>query len=479
MNKYVIAIIFTLGVILHSCIEDNFTLSPSDQPYFSTDTLKMGDVYTLEGTPTHRFTVINPHDKALNISSIALRDDDEHMFRLNVDGISDRTFSNVEIRANDSIFVFVEATLPENGTIEQTEINRHIDFVTNGVTSTVVFNIVGQDAMRIDKLNISNDTIFEPGLPYLIADTIHVEAGATLTLKPGVKLRFREKAAMKVSGTLISEGTSEQQIEMIGHRDGYVAGSIPYEIMSGQWGGIYFTPTSRGNRIAYTSIRNSNDGLTFDAPSEDVDEPILRMYNSQVRNTTNYIIDAYHSNLELVGCELADASNGILRLIGGTHVINHCTIANYYLFTVLGAASIDLYHLNAENCEVDEEENPINRPYLTADFTNCIVYGNGTLISHGDLTNTAVTIRRCLLGVAGEDDDNFISCLWDQDPLYYTERLEYHFDYRLKPKSPAIGASFTEYDIYGLTTDRYGVAHTSPADLGAYVYVAPEEEPSE
>ena len=34
---------------------------------------------------------------------------------MNVDGLSGREFHNVEIRAKDSIYVFVEATLPENG----------------------------------------------------------------------------------------------------------------------------------------------------------------------------------------------------------------------------------------------------------------------------------------------------------------------------------------------------------------------------
>ncbi len=35
--------------------------------------------------------------------------------RLNVDGFSGKSFDNVEIRANDSIIVVVETTLPANG----------------------------------------------------------------------------------------------------------------------------------------------------------------------------------------------------------------------------------------------------------------------------------------------------------------------------------------------------------------------------
>ncbi|MBR4722882.1 MAG: hypothetical protein IK053_07505 [Muribaculaceae bacterium] len=70
-----------------SCIEDGFTTSPSDQPTFSVDTLKMGLAFSEEGTPTHKFKVFNRHGKGLNISKIAFRDGGTGAFRLNVDGI--------------------------------------------------------------------------------------------------------------------------------------------------------------------------------------------------------------------------------------------------------------------------------------------------------------------------------------------------------------------------------------------------------
>lgn len=428
-------------------------------------------MYTLEGSPTHRFTVYNHHDKILSISNISLRDDSEGIFRLNVDGFSGKTFSNVEIRPNDSIFVFVEATLPENGFDELLDIDRHLDFVTNGVTSTVVLNIQGQDAIRYDGLTINSNTTWTAGKPYLISDTIRVEAGATLTLDAGTRVRMKDKSAFKISGSMKIAGTVDAPVEIIGYRTGNVASTIPYELMSGQWGGIYFTEESRNNEFSHATIRNSSDGLTLSHISSG-NEPAISLYNCQIRNTTNYIIDARHANVKAVGCELTDASQGILKLTGGNHIFNHCTIANYYLFTVLGGPAIQLSHLNADM--TDEESGEL--PYMTADFTNTIIYGNGTELSHGDLTGTNVTLRCCLLKSEGTDDDNFIECIWGADPLYYTVRNEYYFDYRLQPESPAIGAANAAYDNYGFTADRYGVAVASPADLGAYTFVAPTEE---
>ena len=113
---------------LTSCIEDGITTSASDQPAFSTDTLRMGSLLTLGPSPTSRFIVYNRHDKILNISSVAFRDDPDNRFRMNVDGVSGRQFSNIEIRPNDSIFVFVEATLAENGKDTPVDVLAHIDF---------------------------------------------------------------------------------------------------------------------------------------------------------------------------------------------------------------------------------------------------------------------------------------------------------------------------------------------------------------
>ncbi len=103
-------ILFSLP-LLTGCIEDGVTTSPADQPVFSTDTLRLGSVFTGEGTPTHSFKVYNRHDKILSISEISFTGESGSMFRANVDGLSGTSFRDIEIRPNDSIYVFIEATI--------------------------------------------------------------------------------------------------------------------------------------------------------------------------------------------------------------------------------------------------------------------------------------------------------------------------------------------------------------------------------
>ncbi len=117
MMRYLLltfAVLF--GLIVSSCINDDFTDSPSATLSFSTDTLSFGTVFTDLGTPTARLLVINRNKKGVNISSIRFRDPSTP-FTLNVDGQSGRDFRDVEIRGKDSIYVFIECFIPEDSGI--------------------------------------------------------------------------------------------------------------------------------------------------------------------------------------------------------------------------------------------------------------------------------------------------------------------------------------------------------------------------
>ena len=133
-----IIIIIAAALLTASCIEDGYATSADAQPKFSIDTLKMGLSFTEQPTPTSRFTVHNRNNKILSISRIALRSGAESAFRINVDGSAGESFSDIEIRPNDSIYIFVEATLPATGSGEARAFTDHIDFLTNGVSSSVV-----------------------------------------------------------------------------------------------------------------------------------------------------------------------------------------------------------------------------------------------------------------------------------------------------------------------------------------------------
>lgn len=453
-----------MTLIFTACIDDSFTDSPSDQPRFSVDTLDMGVVFTEQMTTTYRFTVSNPASKSLSISRIALSGDGADYFRLNVDGFSGREFNNVEIRGKDSIFVFVEATLPPSQADIPVEINAYIDFTTNGVSRSVVLSACGQDVIRLRGQIIDSDTRFDAAKPYQIFDSLVVAPGATLTIGPGTRLLFHDGAYLAVDGRLLTEGTSEAPVTLAGDRTGNVVSDISFDLMSRQWEGVIFGAGSKGNNLSHTVIKNTTYGVTVDGTDAAPGETTLSLLNCRLRNSGNTVLSAIHADIDAVGCEFAEAGGGLVYLHGGSHSFNHCTFANYYLFSAIGGPAVAFSHLDGESDDMSD------KPYLNAVIDNSIIYGLGADLSHGDLTGTDVTLRHCLLKSKGSDDDNFISCIWDEDPLYYTVRSEYLFDYRLCDESPAIGAADPALTSPRAALDSYGLTRGSRPDIGAYVW---------
>lgn len=452
-----------LSVATTSCIEDGYDMSPSAQPVFSTDTLSLGEVFTGQPTPTSRFTIRNPHSKIITLSHVALRSG-KRTFRLNVDGQAGETFSGVDIRPGDSIYVFVEATLPEGGRPELSTVEDHLDITTNGVTGTVVIKALGRDVKRLRGLLVDSDTRLTAEYPYQVFDSLVVLPGATLTLEPGTTLHFHDKAYLRVEGTLLSRGETDRPVTMRGDRTGNVVADITFDIMASQWDGVHFAPESRGNRLTHTEVRNTVAGVIADSLSQ------VDFHNCRLRNSAGWALVSRYADLKLTGTEVAEAASGAVALMGGTFTANHCTFANYYLFSAIQGAIIQFYHFSPDH------DNQSEMPYLQADISNSIIYGLGTDLSAGDLSGTDITIRQCLLKSSGSDDNEFISCLWDTDPLYRTVREDYLFDYRLLPESPAWDAADPTLTLPEAALDPYGTPRLPSPALGAYQTPAPTEE---
>lgn len=154
--------------LLGSCIEDGFTTSSSDVLAFKMDTVAFDTVITLQGTATKQMVVYNRSSKQINISSIKVAGlASKGHFHLNVDGIRGDEFQNVEIRGNDSIFIFIEAYLDEMEQDEPTLLEDRLEFVTNGVTQSVLLSAWGQDVVRLRGDTISRSMHFTANKPYL------------------------------------------------------------------------------------------------------------------------------------------------------------------------------------------------------------------------------------------------------------------------------------------------------------------------
>ncbi len=460
-----------VSLITVSCISDDITTSPTALLTFSRDTVSFDTVFTDLGTPTARLVVRNPNKKGVIISSIRFRDP-ETRYQINVDGVSGSSFSDIEIRGRDSIYVFIECFLPEAGGNEPALTEDKLDFITNGVTQSVVVEAYGQNVTRLKGLTLESDMTMTADQPYVIFDSLTVAPGVRLNIEPGARILFHDKAKLIVRGTIEAIGEPGKMIDFRGDRLDNVLPNVGYDIMAGQWEGIRITPESFDNRLEYVNMRSTSSGLSVDSCSN-LDRSKLVMVNSWFHNSQSTAFASKYARVDAYGCVFSEAAGAVVSLTGGLHNFVQCTLANNYLFSAIYEPLLSLYHVLPVDTPV-EDPNPL----MKAEFENCIIYGLASDINIDDLTGSDVFIRYTLLKSEGTDDDNFINCIWNADPLFYTVRADYYFNYRLQPESPAIKAGdpafvseISLYDMDGLNR----LADGNP-DLGAYVF-QPTEEP--
>lgn len=470
MRLLLLTIPLLIGLILPGCISDSFTTSPSDILSFSSDEVSFDTVFTGIGTPTARLKVYNRAKKSINISSIRLKKSDSN-FTFNVDGVTGSSFSNVEIRGGDSIFIFIECYIPETTDVKPALVEDELLFTTNGVEQSVLCEAWGQNVTRLRDVTVTEEMTLTDQRPYVIFGKLRVDPGATLRIEPGAQVLFHDKASLEVAGRLEAIGTPEKKIDMRGDRLDNVLPDVGYDILAGQWEGIRFLPESFDNRMEYVDMRSTVSGLIAEE-CHNLDRRKLLLVNSWLHNSQGRALSSEYSWIDAYGCVFSEAAEATVGLTGGRHEFIQCTLANNYLFSAITEPLLSLFHLLPE----DYEENEY--PLMRANFDNCIIYGLAADINVGDLSGSDVYLRNVLMKGKGTDDDHFISCLWNKDPLFYTVRADYYFNYMLKPDSPAIGAGNPAYVTSLCSTDMDGhnrLSDGNPA-LGAYVFIPVKEE---
>ena len=463
MKNILLIIAAFFGLTVASCINDDFTNSPSANLTFSTDTVNFGTVFTDLTTPTARLIVFNNNSKGVKISSIRFSNP-ETPFRFNVDGVSGMEFNDVEIRGNDSIYVFIDCFIDEDDSAEPRKVSDQLEFVTNGVTQIVEVEAWGWNVTRLNALTLTEDMTMTSERPYVIFDSLVVAPDMTLNINPGAMVLFHDKAELIVRGTIKAQGAPQEIIQMRGDRLDDVLPDIGYDILAGQWKGIRICSESFDNRLEYIDMRSTVEGLQIDSCG-DLSKQKLTLVNSWLHNSQATALNSEYAKVDAYGCCFSDAAEAVVRLTGGEHLFSQCTIANYYLFTSFGEANLALYH-----CLPDETENN-SMPLMKASFDNCIIWGLiGDPITPGDLTDSNVFLRNVLLKADGTDDDNFINCIWNEDPLFETIREDYYFNYHLKEDSPAFGKGNPAYVTPECEFDMDGVYRLADGDpaLGAY-----------
>jgi len=455
-------IILTLITVSSCKKKDKIDSNPALELTFSTDTVFFDTVFTTVGSVTQRLMVHNYNTSKVLVSSIRLGGGSNSVFSLNIDGTPSASVSDVEIAANDSIFIFVKVTVNPNNQNTPLVVTDSILFNTNGNLQKVDLVAWGQDAFFYRDKKLTGNITWDSIKPHVIFGYLRVDTGASLTIMAGTKLYFHKLAYLAVShlSTINVNGNLDHPVRFLGDRlDPF------YRDLPGQWDGIYLEKGSYGNTIDYAIIKNGNFGISVDSAVNPFN-PMLRVTNTIIQNMIGNDIYAYATNVYSENCVLGDCGRAALALdFGGNYVFKYLTIGNFWSSSVRLDSALYL-----SNYFFDNMGKKISNPLTNASFVNIILYGaQDDELSFKRDASTAFNFMfdHCLLKTHKSISDaaHYTKCLVNKDPGFVNVLT---YNYQIDSISPAIRQGI---DVIDILFDIKRKTRGSPPDLGAYQYV--------
>ena len=450
-------------ILSYGCKKDTFITSKDAVVLLSADTLRFDTVFTTTGSVTQLFKIKNGNNQKLKIDGIVLKGGTASPFKINADGFTGPAVNDIELDANDSIFVFVTVTINPSLAAQPFILRDSIGISSNGNSQFVQLEAWGQNAHFLRNRKITGNTVWPNDLPYIILGGLQVDTNATLTIQKGCKIYLHADAPLLVDGSLLVNGEKEDssRVSFTGDRLDY-----PYNEYPAAWPGIYFRGTSKDNTLQYAIIRNAYQGLVAQQPSINAN-PKLTLRQCIIDNIYDTGLYGIETSISASNCLISNCGKNVQLVYGGNYQFTHCsmpTIGNNYITHKDPALYISNYVQAGGRVYADN---------LSAVFTNCIVWAE-----NGTAENEVVTDKQG----AAPFNVSFSNCLWkvkttpaavvatniinNQPPVFDSVNVTKNFyNFRLKDGSPAINAGAPS----SLTIDLDGHPRSvGLPDLGAY-----------
>ncbi|MCX6184685.1 MAG: hypothetical protein NTX74_06515 [Flavobacterium sp.] len=520
MRSALLLLISLVLLSLTSCRKDFETVPSNGTLTFSKDTIYLDTVFTNIGSSTYRLKVYNNSGKDITIPTIRMGKSDSK-YRMMVDGLTGqdengdgigegKLFTNVELLANDSLFVFIETTvdIAQYAAQNQTQFLYTDEILFDGGSNLQKVNLVTliQDAiflypkkfadgskesllLGIDETgaevrvngfeldendpNHGNEFQFTNQKPYVVYGYAGIPNNKTLTIDAGARVHFHAESgliaqpgsSLQINGAPSLDPANPLANEVIFEGDRLEPG---FADVPGQWGTIWLRPSSN-SFINHATIKNATVGLL-------VENSNLLLDNSQIYNNTNVGILARNAIIKSINTVINYAGQACLAAVGGSYDFTHATINNNWSSTRQLAVSLSNYQENSD-------QSLSFAPLTHAEFKNSIIYSQnaiGLLLDkapdHNEIAFES-NFQHCLIKfrdagtvLSTNENYNFIRLeqngnLKNQDPKFfdpYTNQLNI---------DSSSGAYQKGNLLYLIGFDIRGNARstvTAP-DLGAYI----------
>lgn len=520
--RYLVLLGF-LGLLLGitSCRTDFEFTESTGTLQFSRDTVYLDTVFTDIGSSTYTLKVYNKSSSNINIPSIGFAKGAASKYRMTVDGMTEnatKSFSNVELLAKDSMFIFIETTAniadadPTDflytdqivfGSVANTQ---KVELVTliqdayfifpnkvDGVKEAVDFGfdeegnttqVIGRNLQENHPDN-GNEYIWNNSKPYVVYGYASVPDGKILTVNPGARIHFHADSGIIVQegGTLNIAGepsiTENLEKEVIFEGDRLEPN---FAETPGQWGFVYLRQGSLNHSIKNLTLKNSTIGIYADF------QTTVAIENTQIYNSSVVGILGRFATIDGFNVVINSRTRGVGALacsLGGTYNFTHCTFNNQNSSSTQYAVLID-------NFLKDANQEVFALPLTAANFNNCIIYGSNSrqfILSKSDSEAFNYKFTNCLLKFNNSDSIFNGNLLYDfENANLYLNCIiaKTNFDFKADFLNPAenklqIGADSaakgTGNPAFSMgTNDVLGNPRGNSSDIGAYNYIIFEED---
>ncbi len=514
-NSILFILILAIILMWSSCRKDfEFTRS-SGNLEFSKDTVFLDTVFTNIGSSTYKLKVYNRSKKDIVIPTVRLEQGQMSNYRLNVDGKPGKEFTEIEILAKDSIYIFIETTVnikdfsatetqflyTDALTFDSGSNEQKVELVTlvqdaiflypnrtNGIKESLLLDVDNEgNETRIEGFFLEDDELtFTNEKPYVVFGYAGIASGKTAIFEAGARVHFHSASgiivanggSLKVNGELSTDQELlENEVIFEGDRLEPVFNNTP-----GQWGTIWLTDGSTSHEINYLTIKNAAVGILMDN-NDGATAPTLTIKNTQIYNSSNFGIWAKTANIDAENLIIGNAGQASLYCnIGGVYNFKHCTFANYWTngFRNFPSVLIDNY-FNLGNNEIFSQD------LEQANFTNCIIFGNNNyelLFDKAEGIDLNYKFTNCLIkfdDLNGRFTDNplynftntllFESVLLNEDPNFKnTQDQDFMIGHMSAVNNQAEVATAMQVPL-----DILGIDRTTSPDIGAYQNTVFEE----
>lgn len=457
--KKLLLLILLITVFIFGCKKNSFITAKDAQVNFSTDTVAFDTVFVSTGSITQQVKIYNQNNQKINLTDVKLMGGASSVFKINIDGAAVSEASNIEINANDSIYVFVSVFINPSSANLAFILQDSIQVSFNGNQEYIQLQAYGQNANFLNNKEISANTTWTNNLPYVILGGLQIDSNATLTIQPGCKIYVHATAPFIVNGSLQLQGQQYDSTRIYFSGDRLDA---PYNNYPGSWPGLIFNPSSKNNLLEFAVINNAYQGIIANGLSVN-NNPKIILNECIINNVYDAGILATQSDIQARNCLISNCGRNIVITAGGNYNFTNCTVASY--------SNSYISHLQPVLNVSDYLPGNSSSFALTANFINSIFWGdNGTVTNEVVVstigTSPAINFTNCLWKVANAPNVTDTNML-NTDPLFDSVNNQTMFyDFHLKNISPALDTGINTSIPFDLDGNPRIV--NGKTDLGCY-----------